>query len=83
MTFSRAIETASGEAEVVLGPQGGFRKARADLMLDNGSAARLELYEGHGRIWDYIKPLLVKSAVAITETRLTAKRPARRAADTE
>jgi hypothetical protein len=82
-TFSRAIETASGQAEVVLGPQGGFRKARADVMLDNGSAARLELYEGHGRIWDYIKPTLVKSAVAITETRLTAKRPAPRAADAE
>lgn len=79
--FRRAIETARGKAEVVLGPQGGFRQANADLMLADGSAARLEFYEGQGRIWDYVKPLLVKSAVAVAETRLKAKKPARRGKD--
>ncbi|MBI2920101.1 MAG: hypothetical protein HYY18_03330 [Planctomycetes bacterium] len=79
--FHRAIETASGKAEVVLGPQGGFREARVELMLGNGSAARIELYEGQGHFWDHVKPMLAKSAVAVAETRLKAKMPARRSKD--
>lgn len=77
--FRRAMEAATGAAEVVLGPQGGFREAAADLVLADGSAARLELHEGQGRIWDDIlKPMLQKSAVTLAETRLQPKKPARR-----
>jgi hypothetical protein len=76
--FQQAVETANGKAEVVVGPQGGFRQASADLVLNDGSTARIEVYGGQGHIWDSVmKPPLLRSAVVITEKRLEAKKPGR------
>lgn len=49
--FRGAPETAMGKAEVVFGLQGGFRQANADLVLPDGSGARLEFYDGQARLY--------------------------------
>ncbi len=72
--FEEAIATASGTAELVLGPQGGFREMRADLVLADGSSAGLQLFEGQGRFWEGIlEPMFRQSAIELKVTRLQAK----------
>jgi len=76
--FEEAIKTASGTAELVLGPQGGFREMRAELVLADGSSARLGLFEGQSRFWEGIlKPMFRKSAIQVKVTKLQAKSPRR------
>lgn len=72
--FEEAVITASGTAELVLGPQGGFREMGAELVLADGSSVRLGLFEGQGRFWEEIlQPMFRKSAIELKVTRLQAK----------
>lgn len=76
--FEEAIETASGTAELLLGPQGGFPEMRAELVFAGGSSARLGLFEGQGRFWEGIlQPMFRKSTIQLKVTRLQAKSPRR------
>jgi hypothetical protein len=59
--FEDAVATTSGTAELILGPQGGFRMMRADLVLADGSSWGLELFEGQRRLWEEIlEPISTK-----------------------
>jgi hypothetical protein len=72
--LERAITRACGTAELVLGPQGGFRQMKAELSLAESSSGRLELFEGQGRLWESIlQPMFRKNAIEFKVTRLQPK----------
>jgi hypothetical protein len=72
--FEEAVSRASGTAELVLGPQGGFRKMSADMVLADGSSCSLELFEGQGRFWEEIlEPVFQKSKIELRVTKVPGK----------
>lgn len=74
-TFESALKSAN-TGQLVWGPQGGFREFRTTLQVLDGELLVLAVKE-QSRIWDSLGPLIRRSGMVLTETKLDPKRKTR------